>query len=35
MLGGSHTALVTPFPRDGSLDKKAFRALVEWQVGDQ
>jgi 4-hydroxy-tetrahydrodipicolinate synthase len=26
------TALVTPFTRDGALDKDAFRALVEWQI---
>lgn len=29
---GSMTALVTPFQTDGSLDEKAFRALVDWQV---
>jgi 4-hydroxy-tetrahydrodipicolinate synthase len=28
---GSYTALVTPF-RDGQLDEKAFRDLVEWQI---
>jgi len=28
---GSFTALVTPF-RDGALDEKAFRGLVEWQI---
>jgi 4-hydroxy-tetrahydrodipicolinate synthase len=28
---GSFTALVTPF-RNGSLDEKAFRDLVEWQI---
>jgi 4-hydroxy-tetrahydrodipicolinate synthase len=28
---GSFTALVTPF-KNGSLDEKAFRALVDWQV---
>ena len=28
---GSFTALVTPF-RDGQLDEKAFRDLVEWQI---
>ena len=26
---GSFTALVTPF-RNGSLDEKAFRDLIEW-----
>src|SRR5258708_14024689 len=30
---GSFTALVTPF-KNGSLDEKAFRDLVEWQVGE-
>src|SRR5262245_38610466 len=34
MLRGSLTALVTPFQKDGSLDEKAFRALVEWQIGE-
>jgi 4-hydroxy-tetrahydrodipicolinate synthase len=28
------TALVTPFCKDGSLDDKAFRDLVEWQIGE-
>ncbi|HEY9216387.1 MAG TPA: 4-hydroxy-tetrahydrodipicolinate synthase [Ancylobacter sp.] len=28
---GSFTALVTPF-RDGALDEKAFRDLVDWQI---
>ncbi|MEO3998622.1 4-hydroxy-tetrahydrodipicolinate synthase [Mesorhizobium sp. CAU 1732] len=32
MFRGSLTALVTPFTRDGALDKDAFRALVEWQI---
>jgi len=31
MFKGSITALVTPF-RDGRLDEKAFKALVEWQI---
>ncbi|TCT03500.1 4-hydroxy-tetrahydrodipicolinate synthase [Aquabacter spiritensis] len=30
---GSFTALVTPF-RDGALDEKAFRGLVEWQIAE-
>ena len=34
MLRGSITALVTPFRADGSLDEKAFRALVEWQIAE-
>lgn len=31
-LRGCGTALVTPFRRDGSLDERALRALVAWQV---
>jgi 4-hydroxy-tetrahydrodipicolinate synthase len=34
MLRGSLTALVTPFRQDGSLDEKAFRAFVEWQIAE-
>src|SRR6201982_2172076 len=30
---GSFTALVTPF-RNGSVDEKAFRALVAWQIAE-
>jgi 4-hydroxy-tetrahydrodipicolinate synthase len=30
---GSFTALVTPF-KNGSVDEKAFRELVEWQIGE-
>jgi 4-hydroxy-tetrahydrodipicolinate synthase len=30
---GSFTALVTPFD-NGSLDEKAFRALVDWQIAE-
>ncbi|MEI7805180.1 MAG: 4-hydroxy-tetrahydrodipicolinate synthase [Hyphomicrobiales bacterium] len=30
---GSFTALVTPF-KNGSLDEKAFRALVDWQIAE-
>jgi 4-hydroxy-tetrahydrodipicolinate synthase len=30
---GSFTALVTPFKND-SLDEKAFRDIVEWQIGE-
>ena len=29
---GSATALVTPF-KDGAVDEHAFRALVDWQIG--
>jgi 4-hydroxy-tetrahydrodipicolinate synthase len=31
MFSGSIPALVTPF-RDGTLDEKAFRKLVDWQI---
>ena len=34
MFTGSLTALVTPFRSDGSLDEKAFRELVDWQIGE-
>ena len=34
MFKGSNTALVTPFNQDGSVDEKAFRELVEWQIGE-
>ena len=34
MLRGSLTALVTPFRKDGSLDERAFRDLVEWQIAE-
>jgi 4-hydroxy-tetrahydrodipicolinate synthase len=30
---GSFTALITPF-KNGSLDEKAFRELVEWQIAE-
>jgi 4-hydroxy-tetrahydrodipicolinate synthase len=30
---GSFTALVTPFS-NGSVDEKAFRSLVQWQIGE-
>ena len=30
---GSFTALVTPF-KNGSLDQKAFRDLVDWQIAE-
>ena len=30
---GSFTALLTPF-KNGSLDEKAFRGLIEWQIAD-
>ncbi|WP_265515607.1 4-hydroxy-tetrahydrodipicolinate synthase [Nitratireductor luteus] len=32
MFRGSITALVTPFNKDGSLDKNAFSSFVEWQI---
>jgi len=31
-LHGCGTALVTPFTRDGGVDEKALRALVDWQI---
>jgi 4-hydroxy-tetrahydrodipicolinate synthase len=31
-LHGCGTALVTPFKKDGSVDEKALRALVDWQI---
>lgn len=31
MFSGSIPALITPF-RDGAVDEKAFRALVDWQI---
>ena len=31
-LRGCGTAIVTPFLADGSLDEKALRALVSWQI---
>src|ERR1700732_1517787 len=30
---GSFTALVTPF-KNGSVDEKAFRELVDWQIAE-
>src|SRR5688572_12321789 len=33
MLSGSIPALVTPF-RDEAFDEAAFRAFVEWQIGE-
>jgi 4-hydroxy-tetrahydrodipicolinate synthase len=34
MLKGSLTALVTPFEKGGRFDEKAFRGLIEWQIGE-
>ena len=34
MFRGSFTALVTPFTRDGALDKDGFRDFVEWQIAE-
>lgn len=34
MFKGSMPALITPFDTNGALDEKAFRALVEWQIGE-
>jgi len=33
-LAGCGTALVTPFARDGSIDERALRSLVEWQLAE-
>lgn len=33
-LFGCGTALVTPFRTDGSVDEKALRALVDWQIAE-
>jgi 4-hydroxy-tetrahydrodipicolinate synthase len=33
-LWGCGTALITPFTRDGAVDERALRALVEWQIGE-
>jgi 4-hydroxy-tetrahydrodipicolinate synthase len=32
MLKGSLVALITPFRDDGTVDEKAFQALVAWQI---
>ena len=34
MLSGSLTALITPFAEDGSLDRQALAALVDWQIAE-
>jgi 4-hydroxy-tetrahydrodipicolinate synthase len=33
-LKGCGTALATPFAKDGSVDEKALRALVDWQIAE-
>ena len=33
-LQGCGTALVTPFTRDGAIDEKSLRALVDWQLAE-
>jgi 4-hydroxy-tetrahydrodipicolinate synthase len=33
-LTGCGTALVTPFTRDGAVDERALRELVEWQIAE-
>lgn len=33
-LTGCGTALVTPFQKNGDLDEKALRALVDWQIAE-
>ena len=32
MFSGSMVALVTPFTKEGEIDKKVFSELVEWQI---
>lgn len=34
LLTGCHTALVTPFAADGTVDEPAFRALIAWQIAE-
>ena len=34
VLRGCGTALVTPFSRDSSVDERALRALVDWQISE-
>lgn len=31
---GAGTALVTPFTRDGAVDEKALRSLIDWQIAE-
>ena len=33
MFKGSYVALITPMRPDGALDEEAFRAFVDWQIG--
>jgi len=33
-LAGCGTALVTPFARDGGIDERALKSLVEWQLAE-
>jgi 4-hydroxy-tetrahydrodipicolinate synthase len=33
-IGGCGTALVTPFTRGGSVDERALRSLVDWQIDE-
>jgi len=35
MFQGSMVALVTPMQEDGTIDKKAFKELIEWQIRSQ
>jgi 4-hydroxy-tetrahydrodipicolinate synthase len=34
MFKGSLVALITPMRQDGSIDEKAFAALVDWQINE-
>ena len=33
-LKGCGTALVTPFTKDGAVDEKALRGLIDWQIAE-
>ncbi len=33
-MKGCGTALVTPFAKDGAIDERALRALVDWQIAE-
>ena len=34
MLKGCGTAIVTPFAKDGAIDERALRELVDWQIAE-
>ena len=35
MLKGSYVALITPFTKDGQIDEKKLRELVEWHIAEK